>query len=110
MPENEPTPISEPVEALLVRYVRPDLLEGYTREKQRHREELAAIEQARRRARQWLKRLFSPLRERKEQELEEVYLERVQGEADRHDRYMAELRETLRDHKKAETGEEEPGL
>jgi hypothetical protein len=98
VPEDEPVHIGQPVEEALLHIMRPDLLTEYQNEKQRHREELTAIETARKRARQWLRRLFGPLRERKEQELEDEYVERVQGEDDRHARFMDELRETIRDH------------
>jgi hypothetical protein len=94
----EPQPIAEPIEQALVKILRPDLLDGYLAEKERHREEMKAIETARKRARAWLKRLFGPVRARKEEELEAEHLERVQGEDDRHARFMEELRETIRDH------------
>ena len=85
--------------------MRPDLLEQYRREKERHREELRAIEQARLRAMAMIRRLFGPLRERKEVELEDEYMERVQGEDDRHARFMEALRETIRDYARAEREE-----
>ena len=94
MPDDELRPIGESVEEALLRILRPDLLDQYRKEKERHREELRAIEQARKRARQMIRRLFGGLRERKETELEQEYLERVQGEDDRHARFMEELRET----------------
>jgi hypothetical protein len=96
--ENDPVPVGEPVEEALLRILRPDLLTQYQREKERHREEKRAIDTARKRARHMIRRLFGPLRERKEAELEAEYLERVQGEDDRHAKWMAELRETIRDH------------
>jgi hypothetical protein len=107
MHENDPVPIGEPVEEALLRILRPDLLEQYQREKERHRDEQKAIETAKKRARQMIRRLFGPLRERKEEELEAEYLERVQGEDDRHARWMAELRETIRDHAQPEREGEE---
>src|ERR1051325_160731 len=96
--EDDTPPVSEAIEEALVKIIRPDLLDLYIKEKARHREELKAIEAARKRARQMIKRLFGKLRQQKEQELELEYLERVQGEADRHSRFLDELRETIRDY------------
>lgn len=100
MPENEPpVPISQPVEEALLRILRPDLLAQYNGEKERHREELRQIEQACQRARAWIWQTFrGPLREQKREELEQEYVERVQGEEDRHANWLAELRATIRDH------------
>src|SRR4051812_21677375 len=102
MPEEDPVPISEPIEEALLRLVQPSLLEQYQAEKDRHREELRSIEVARKRARAWLKRLFGPVLQRREAELEAEYLERTQGEADRHAHFLAELRETIRDYARKE--------
>jgi hypothetical protein len=88
---------SQPIEAALLKIMRPDLLEQYSKEKERHRQELKDIEQAMKRARQLLKRLFGKLKEQKETELEAEHLERVQGEVDRHARFMLELKETIKD-------------
>lgn len=98
MDEQQPEPIGQTIEEALLTILRPDLLELYKQEKQRHREERKAIEQACKRARAMLKRLFGKLREEKETELEAEYLERLQGEDDRHARFLQELRETIRDH------------
>lgn len=106
MPDNDPLPLSQSIEEALLRIVRPDLLEQYRRENERHREELRAIESARKRARQMIRRLFGSLREQKTVELEQEYTERVQTEADRHAKWLAELRETIRDHWRTETGGE----
>ncbi|MCI0461140.1 MAG: hypothetical protein L0Z62_29690, partial [Gemmataceae bacterium] len=106
MPENDPARLSQPIEEALVRIIRPDLLEQYQREKERHREELRAIELARKKARQMIRRFFGNLRERKADELEQEYTGRVQAEADRHAKWLAELRETIRDYWRAETGDE----
>src|SRR4051794_34972559 len=95
-------PVSEAIDQALLKILRPDLLEQYQKEKLRHREELRAIDVAMKRARQLLKRLFGPVRERKEAELEAEYLERTQGEVDRHTAWLAELKETVRDHWSAE--------
>jgi hypothetical protein len=99
MPEDEPHPIGESVEEALLHLLRPDLLDQYRAEKKRHREELRTIERARRRALQMIRRLFGGLRERKQTELEQEYAERVQGEDDRHARFLDELRETIRAHR-----------
>ena len=96
--ENDPQHIAQPIEEALLRLMRPDLLQIYQQEKDRHREELQAIETARKRAQNMIRRLFGKLREQKEAELEQEYLERIQGESDRHDQFMRELRETIRDH------------
>ncbi len=109
MPEDELHPVGESVEEALLRLLRPDLLDQYRKEKVRHREELRAIDQARKRARQMIRRLFGGLRERKEMELEQEHLERVQGEDDRHARFMEELRETIRDHRGREEDDPEAG-
>ncbi len=101
MSEKGPQPIGQAVEEALLRIMRPDLLEQYQREKERHREELKAVETARKRARQLIRRLFGKLREQRQEDLEAEYLERVQGEADRHAAWMAELRETIRDYARA---------
>ncbi|MHB1422852.1 MAG: hypothetical protein ACYC3I_06600 [Gemmataceae bacterium] len=106
MPDNDPVLLSQSIEEALVRIVRPDLLEQYRREKERHREELRAIESARKRARQMIRRFFGSLREQKAAELEQEYTERVQAEADRHAKWLAGLRETIRDHWRAEPGGE----
>jgi hypothetical protein len=106
MPENDPVRLSQSIEDALVRIIRPDLLEQYQQEKERHREELRAIELARKRAWQMIRRFFGNLRERKADELEQEYTERVQAEADRHAKWLAELRETIRDHWGAEAGGE----
>lgn len=106
MSENDPTRLSQSIEEALVRILRPDLLEQYRQEKKRHRQELQAIELARRKARQMIRRFFGSLREQKADELEQEYTERVQAEVDRHAKWLTELRETIRDHWKAETGEE----
>ena len=97
-------PIGESVVEALLRIMRPDLLEQYRQEKERHREELRAIEQALERAQQMIRRLFGGLRERKEAELKQEHTERVQGEADRHAKWMAELREAIRDHLSTDGG------
>src|ERR1051326_952543 len=94
--EEDPIPISEPIEEALVKILRPDLLASYQREKTRHREEMRAIEQARKRARHILRRFFGKLRVQKELELEDEYVEHVQEEDDRFARFMTELRETIR--------------
>ncbi len=49
-----------------------------------------------------IQRLFGPLKELREADLEAEHLERVQGEVDRHARWMDELRESIRDHWKEE--------
>jgi hypothetical protein len=72
--------------------------EQYKQENERHRDEKAAIELAHKRARNMIRRLFGNVREMKEAELEAEYLERVQCEADRHARFIQELRESIRDH------------
>jgi hypothetical protein len=95
---DEPVPISEVLPEAILRIMRPDLLEAYQEEKERHREELKDIERAMKRARQMLKRLFGKLRVQREGELEAEYLERTQEESDRHDRFLLELKETIRDH------------
>lgn len=92
-----PQPIREAVPEALLRIIRPDMLEMYTKEKQRHREELEAIETARKRGKSMIRRLFGKLREQKERDLEDEYMERVQGEDDRHDRFLQELRMMIRD-------------
>jgi len=96
--ESQPEPISESLEEALLNILRPDLVEQYKAEKERHKNEKVAIEQALKRARQWLKRLFGPVLEQRTAELEAEHLERVQGEEDRHAAWLAELRETIRDH------------
>lgn len=106
MPDNDPLPLCQSIEEALLRIVRPDLLEQYRRENERHREELRAIESARKRARQMIRRFFGSLREQKADELEQEYTERVQAEVDRHAKWLTALGETIRDHWRAETGEE----
>ncbi len=106
MSDNDPVLLSHSIEEALVRIVRPELLEQYRREKERHREELRAIEQARKRARQLIRRFFGSLREQKTAELEQEYTERLKTEVDRHAKWLAELRETIRDHERVETGGE----
>lgn len=94
-----PQPISEAIPEAMLRIMRPDLLTLYQAEKKRHREEIEVIEAAMTRAQRSLRRLFGPLKERRETDLEADYLERKQGEADRHDRFMQELREMIHDHR-----------
>jgi hypothetical protein len=106
MSDNDPVLLSQSIEEALVRIVRPDLLEQYRREKERHREELRAIELALKRAKRMLRHFFGSLREQKADQLEQEYTERVQAEVDRHAKWLAELRETIRDHWRAETGED----
>jgi len=107
MPEEGPVPIGEPIEQALLRLLRPDLLQLFRDERERHKQEKQQIETARKRAQALLWRCFrSPLREKKEAELERKYVERVQGEVDRHNRFLQELRETIRDH--WDTWPEEP--
>lgn len=81
--------------------MRPELLDAYRKEKERHREEKAEIERMLKRARQLLKRFFGKLRAQKEDELEREYLDRTQQEGDRHSRFMQELREIIRDHRQS---------
>jgi hypothetical protein len=109
VPEDELHPIGESVDEALLRILRPDLLDQYREEKERHREELRAIERARRRALQMIRRLFGGLRERKQTELEQEYAERVQGEDDRHARFLAELRETIRGHRDRDDADPKAG-
>jgi hypothetical protein len=106
MPDNDSVLLCQSIEEALVRIVRPELLEQYRQEKERHREELGAIERARTRARQMIRRFFGSLREQKTAELEREYTERVQAEVDRHAKWLAELRETIRDHWRADAGED----
>lgn len=67
--ENQPGPISEPMEEALLRNIRPDFLEQSKAKKERHRKEKKAIERAMRRAKQSLKRLFGQVLERSKAEL-----------------------------------------
>jgi hypothetical protein len=106
MPENDPARLSQSIDEALVQIIRPDLLEQYQREKERHRQELRATELARKKARQMIRRFFGNLREQKAGELEQEYTERMQAEADRHAKWLDELRETIRDHWRAEAGDE----
>lgn len=97
--DDEPQPIGEAIEPAILKMQRPDLLDSYLKEKERHREELKAIEEARKKTRAWIWQCFRrPLREQKCAELEAKHLERVRGEEDRHARFMNELRKSIRDH------------
>src|SRR5262249_34552209 len=107
MSSEEPHPTGELIEAALLRIMRPDLLEQYQKEKERHREEKETIERLRQVARSNLWRWFrkGPIRERKRRELEQEYVERLHDEDDRHARFLEELREMIRDHWDAERAE-----
>ena len=63
------------------------------------RRQAPSIENLRRKARRWLWHCFRPpLRDQKAAELEQEYVERMQGEDDKHARFMEELRAMILDH------------
>jgi hypothetical protein len=102
---DEPEPIGQSVEEAFVKLIRPELLDAYRNEKDRHRKALKAIEDTRKRTRAWIWRCFrSPIREKKYEALETEHAERLRAEEERHANFIADLKEKIRNARDESSG------
>jgi hypothetical protein len=74
----------------------PEHLAAYHREKERYKEALKNIERIHKLARSRLKRLYGPVKERIEADIERQYEERAREEEERHRTSIAALGKDIR--------------
>ena len=74
----------------------PEHLAAYHREKMRHKEAMKNIDRIHKLARSRLKRLYGPVKERIEADIERQYAERTQEEEDRHKKNVAAMGKNIR--------------